>query len=40
MKVLFILTIIFFSPFSKAVVKRHDVSPENYVIDKMPEYLT
>jgi hypothetical protein len=39
MKVLFILTIIFFSPFSKAVVKRHDVPPENYVIDKMPEYL-
>ena len=39
MKVLFILTIIFFSPFSNAVVKRHDVPPENYVIDKMPEYL-
>ena len=39
MKVLFILSIIFFSICSNAVVKRHDVSPENYVIDKMPEYL-
>ncbi|MBA6357917.1 MULTISPECIES: trypsin-like serine protease [unclassified Colwellia] len=39
MKVLFILSIIFFSTCSNAVVKRHDVPPENYVIDKMPEYL-
>ncbi|MBA6365470.1 peptidase, partial [Colwellia sp. BRX8-8] len=39
MKVLFILSIIFFSTSSNAVVKRHDVPPENYVIDKMPEYL-
>lgn len=39
MKVLFILSIIFFSTCSNAVVKRHDIPPENYVIDKMPEYL-
>jgi hypothetical protein len=39
MKVLIILSIIFFSTCSNAVVKRHDVPPENYVIDKMPEYL-
>jgi hypothetical protein len=39
MKVLFILSIIFFSTCTNAVVKRHDVPPENYVIDKMPEYL-
>jgi hypothetical protein len=39
MKVLFILSIILFSTYSNAVVKRHDVPPENYVIDKMPEYL-
>ncbi len=39
MKVLFILSIIFFSTCSNAVVKRHDVPPENYVIDKIPEYL-
>jgi len=39
MKVLFILSLIFFSTGSNAVVKRHDVPPENYVIEKMPEYL-
>jgi len=39
MKVLFLLFFTFFSIDSNAVVKRHDVSPENYVIDKMPEYL-
>jgi hypothetical protein len=39
MKVLFILFLIFFSIGSNAVVKRHDVPPENYVIEKMPEYL-
>ena len=39
MKVLFILSIILFSTYSDAVVKRHDVSPENYVLDKIPEYL-
>jgi hypothetical protein len=39
MKFLFILSIIFFSTCTNAVVKRHDVPPENYVIDKMPEYL-
>jgi hypothetical protein len=39
MKFLFILSTIFFSTCSNAVVKRHDVPPENYVIDKMPEYL-
>ncbi len=39
MKVLFIFFIIFFSTCSNAVVKRHDVHPEIYVIDKIPEYL-
>lgn len=39
MKVLFLLSIILFSTYSNAVVKRHDVPPENYVLDKMPEYL-
>jgi hypothetical protein len=39
MKVLFILFLIFFSIGSNAVVKRHDVPPENYVIEKTPEYL-
>lgn len=39
MEVLFILSIIFFSTCSNAVMKRHDVPHENYVIDKMPEYL-
>jgi hypothetical protein len=39
MKVLFLLFIFFFSIGSNAVVKRHDVSPKNYVVEKMPEYL-
>lgn len=39
MKVLFLLSIIFFSTYSHAVVKRHDVPPENYVLNNVPEYL-
>ena len=39
MKVLLPLFFIFFSIGSNAVVKRHDVPPKNYVIEKMPEYL-
>ncbi|MBA6287598.1 trypsin-like serine protease [Colwellia sp. MB3u-4] len=39
MKVLFLLFIIFFSTYSNAVVKRHDVPPEKYVLKKVPEYL-
>jgi len=39
MKNLFLLSIILFSTYSGAVVKRHDVPPENYVLDKVPEYL-
>ena len=39
MKVLFLLSIFCFSTYSNAVVKRHDVPPENYVLEKMPEYL-
>jgi hypothetical protein len=39
MKVLFLLILILFSIHSNAVVKRHDIPPENYVIEKAPEYL-
>ena len=39
MKILFLLSIIFFSTYSNAVVKRHDIPPENYVVEKTPEYL-
>jgi hypothetical protein len=39
MKVLFLLSLILFSTASNAVVKRHDIPPENYVIEKAPEYL-
>lgn len=39
MKVLFLLSLIFFSTISNAVVKRHDIPPENYVIEKAPEYI-
>ena len=39
MKFLFLLSLIFFSIGSNAVVKRHDIPPENYVIEKTPEYL-
>jgi hypothetical protein len=39
MKVLFLLSLIFFSIGSNAVVKRHDLPPENYVVKKAPEYL-
>tara|TARA_R110002153_G_scaffold46985_13_gene132888 strand:+ start:5892 stop:6680 length:789 start_codon:yes stop_codon:yes gene_type:complete len=39
MKVLFLLSLIFFSTGSNAVVKRHDIPPENYVIVKAPDYL-
>ncbi|NMP31058.1 trypsin-like serine protease [Thalassotalea sp. M1531] len=39
MKVLFILSIIFFSTYGNAVVKRHDVPPEKYVLEKAPGYL-
>jgi hypothetical protein len=38
MKFLLFLSVIFFSTFVEAVVKRHDVPPDNYVINKMPEY--
>ena len=39
MKALFLLPLIFFAIGSNAVVKRHDIPPENYVIEKTPEYL-
>jgi hypothetical protein len=39
MKVLILLSLILFSIGSNAVVKRHDIPPENYVIEKTPEYL-
>jgi hypothetical protein len=39
MKILFLLSIILFSTYSNAVVKRHDVPSEIYFIDKVPEYL-
>lgn len=39
MKVLTLLSILLFATYSNAVVKRHDVPTENYVLDKMPEYL-
>jgi len=39
MKVLFLLILIFFSIDSNAVVKRHDIPPENYVVENAPEYL-
>jgi hypothetical protein len=39
MKILFLLSIIFFSTYSNAVVKRHDVPSEIYFIDKVPEHL-
>ena len=39
MKVLFLLSLIFFSIASNAVVKRHDIPPENYVVKEIPEYL-
>jgi hypothetical protein len=39
MKALFLLSLIFFSIGSNAVVKRHDIPPENYLIEKAPEYL-
>ncbi|MFT5675044.1 MAG: hypothetical protein ACI808_000973 [Paraglaciecola sp.] len=39
MKVLFLLVFFFFSFGSNAVVKRHDIPPENYVVEKTPEYL-
>ena len=39
MKALFLFIIIFFSTSTHAVVKRHDVPPESYVLDKTPEYL-
>jgi len=39
MKVLFLLSIIFFSIDCNAVLKRHDIPSENYVIEKAPEYL-
>ncbi|MEW6997099.1 trypsin-like serine protease [Colwelliaceae bacterium BS250] len=39
MKVLFLLFFFFVSPGSNAVVKRHDIPPEHYVVEKMPEYL-
>ncbi|WP_100916034.1 S1 family peptidase [Pseudoalteromonas spongiae] len=39
MKVLSILSIIFFSTCSNAVVKRHDVPAKNYLLAEAPEYL-
>ena len=39
MKVLFLLVFFIFSFGSNAVVKRHDIPPENYVVEKTPEYL-
>lgn len=39
MKFLITLFLIFFSHCCSAVVKRHDIPPENYLIDKTPEYL-
>lgn len=39
MKILLLLSFLVFSSSSLAVVKRHDIPPENYVIEKMPEYL-
>ena len=39
MKLLFILFFFFISISSNAVVKRHDVPPENYVLEIAPDYL-
>ena len=39
MKFWFFLFFCFFSLSSNAVVKRHDIPAENYVVDKTPEYL-
>jgi hypothetical protein len=39
MKILFLLSLIFYSTGSHAVVKSHDLLPENYALVKAPEYL-
>lgn len=39
MKTLFFLFACFIAINSKAVVKRHDISAENYIVEKKPEYL-
>lgn len=39
MKVWLFLFFCFFSLGTNAVVKRHDIPPENYVLEKAPEYL-
>lgn len=39
MKALFAFLFIFLSFGSNAVVKRHDVAAENYLVEQMPEYL-
>jgi len=39
MKALFLLFLFSFSISTSAVVKRHDLPPENYVLEKAPEYL-
>lgn len=39
MKFLLFLALILLSISSQAVVKRHDIPAENYVVEKMPEYL-
>lgn len=39
MRALFFLFILCFTTFSNAVVKRHDIPAENYVLDEAPEYL-
>ena len=39
MKVFLFLFLIFFTIGSSAVVKRHDIPPENYVLETLPEYV-
>jgi hypothetical protein len=39
MKVLFLLFFFFFSICSSAVVKRHDIPSEKYIVENAPEYL-
>lgn len=39
MRILALLFLCFYSFFCNAVVKRHDISPENYLVNKAPEFL-
>lgn len=39
MKICLLLLLCFYSLATNAVVKRHDIAPENYVLDVTPEYL-